>query len=163
MIYKLISQVSGRSFAALVGTDQQDQFLPNSPKQHTQMKRRIVGRKVKKKNILSHLKHGLVPASHTAIGFTSSQASSIFQQWKNHYPYAFIKENHVLQEYAFTNAPIKTNTGRPFEGTPVIRRLSMKPLIMINLEKYPRVKQAFEKVKPHHFLAQIGLRDKQSL
>lgn len=148
MIYKLISHVGGQSFAALVGTDPQDQFVPNFPMQHPKIQKRTVGRKVKKRSMLSDVKRGLVPAGHTAIGFTSFQASYIFQQWKDKNPYAFVKENHMLYDYAFIKGTRKTTTGRPMEGISMIRRLSIKPLVMINLEKYPAAGKSILKIKP---------------
>lgn len=155
MIYKLISQVGEETFAALVGTEPADKFRLNNARLQMCQKR-VVGRKTKRKtnDLLKKETANFSPQNKVGIGYTDAQATHIFHKWQEHNFYAFGKNNHELHDHAHRSETDIPDKKRPFEGMKVLRRFSIHPLLMVNLNKCPEGMQEILKISEPLLLQQ---------
>lgn len=146
MIYKLISKVGEETFAALVGTEPEDKFILNTRLQTP--KKRVVGRKTKGKgnDLLKMQTTRLTHQGKVGIGYTDAQATHLFRKWQESNFYAFGKKNHEVHDFAHQSAAEIPDRKRPFEGMKVLRRFSIQPLLIVNLNKYPEGMQHILKI-----------------
>jgi hypothetical protein len=130
MIYKLISKVGEETFAAIVGTEDEDQFILDAVR--PALPEGIRADENKKG------KGKLVRQGTTAIGFSSAQVAEVFENWKRKSPYAFVKNDFELHDYAYqTSEEFNANNDRPFEGMRLLRRMLIRPLLVVNLKTDP--------------------------
>lgn len=145
MIYKLISQVGQETFAALVGTDPEDKFILEVARFNIPAKR-VVGRKSKRKAHKKMKPANLIHQGRVGIGYTDAEAAHLFRQWQEKNFYAFGKHNHEVHDFAHQSTSEIPDKKRPFEGMKVLRRFSIRPLVVVNLNKCPEAMQQIIKI-----------------
>jgi hypothetical protein len=137
MIYKMHSQTEEHTFAALVGTNDKDEMVFKAAWSNvlnrTHPAEQEIATAIQKEDAQPNWQ---VMAS---LGYTSVEVNKIFDEWKKDHVYGYVKDQVQLHDEAGTveELAVRKQNGRTYEGTELIRAISVRPLLVVNLNKYP--------------------------